>query len=219
MTTGGPSSVPPTSVPGQIKIAKRPVTEESRPPQQGKKVPLPDAGKRGEVSIQVKPPGGGQGQPGGGQAGKGKRGGDAKAPGGQKPNVKTDGKTPVNKAKDGPKPSQQTEGEAPAQRQRPPRVPAIAGARNLLSAALKSSTRDAQRPKAAEGDVAKAGRPVQGKAAAGPPGNAAGGDAASGAQEKAKRPPRNRNRKPAGGAGGDQSKTDQAGASNARIDA
>lgn len=186
-------------------------------------------GKRGEVSIQVKPQGGTQGQVPGGQAGKGKRGGDAKAPGDQKPNPKPDGnRTPVGKAKDTAKPAQQTDGEPASQRQRPPRTAATAGARNLLSAALKSSTRDTPRPKASgEGEAAKGARPAPVRAAGGTTGNVAGGDAAAaagGAQtEKAKRPPRNRNRKPAansGAGGGEQAKTgDQAGAASARIDA
>lgn len=196
-------------------------------------VPLPDVGKRGEVSIQVKSGAGNgtQSQGAGGQAGgpiaKGKRGRDDVAgkgsTGNQKPNAKPDGnKTPIGKVKDTPQ-SQQTDGEAPMQRQRPARVPANAGARNLLSAALKSSTRDTTpsgRSKAGEGEASKGGRPAAGNGAMG---NAAGnGDVGSGPPaEKAKRPPRNRNRKPgAGGAGGDQQKTgDQAGAAAARIDA
>jgi hypothetical protein len=237
VTTGGPSSVPPTSVPGQIKIAKRPAADEQTPKdgrQQQKKgpmVPLLDVGKRGEVSIQVKSGAGNgmQSQGAGGQAsaGKGKRGRDdvaGKGPtGNQKPNAKPDGnKAPVGKAKDTAR-SQQTDGETPTQRQRPARVPAIAGARNLLSAALKSSTRDTTpsgRSRPGEGEAGKGGRPAPGNGAAGTvTGN---GDAASGPPaEKAKRPPRNRNRKPAaGGAGGNQQKTgDQAGAATARIDA
>lgn len=239
-------------------------------------IALPDLGKRPEVKIQLKQGGANEpnklgvqnSNAGGPNANKGKplkddRGGRAhnnnnNNNNNQKP-VKTDGpkgekpqndkKRDINdrQAQTGQQPKKESEPAGAGQGRRArPAATNLLGGRNLLTAALKSSTRDTSTNSIGTPDVngpgAKGGRnrdrgakagggptPAPGPAAAVGPakdGVAGGGnnpDANEGGTaggEKARRPPRNRGRK-AGGGGAGEGKPDasQAGAGTARIDA
>lgn len=251
-TTGGSSSVPPTAVPGQIKIAKRPTGDDQPgkdtrpPPKKVPPMPLPETGKRADVMISSRVAGSGTAPHTGGnllagQGGRGKRGQDAgRAAPGETKLVRGEGKTSVGDGKGKNKdpvrqPQQGQDGDAgiPRRSQQQQRGAGNPGARNLLSAALKSSTRDRS---ATAGEGEKTGRGRGGAAGKGATTGATTATAAAGtsnadatgagvpsAPEKTKRP-RNRGRKPAAGAGGgdaapSKSGGDQPGAGSARIDA
>ncbi|GHJ88207.1 hypothetical protein NliqN6_4609 [Naganishia liquefaciens] len=236
----------PSVVPGQVKIAKRPVatgdeqstSKDARGAKKGTAgVPLSEAGKRGEVKIQVKTPAG-QATGGAGQGGKPKgpaRGAKANGGGGgggsggkqvvEKPRPAGGNRstTPQPAGAPGGAPAVPTPSASSAQtRQRPPRGPA-----NLLAAALKSSARDhttrsdtdakPTRNRPGKPNAPSEAAPTQGTTAGDAPPSATTA-AASG--ERAKRPPRNRGRKAGGGGDSAQDKGgDQAGANVARIDA
>lgn len=222
------TTVAPSAVPGQIKIAKRPTTEDSSKDRQGKKQPvvaLPDAGKRAEVKIQMKPGPGQTSAPG--QGNKGKK--DPPTRGGANPKTAKPSADPKSRnAVNRPAPQSSTQNQTPnaqpesAPAKRAARPPGnLQGSRNLLTAALKSSTRDAV-PRS-EGEP-KPSRNRSGKPApagqSGPSASSAAGTVAEGDEpvekERRTRPPRNRGRKAAGDA---PKAGDQPGASGARIDA
>lgn len=260
-----------TAVPGQIKIAKRPAADtvsDSKTQNKGG-VALPDLGQRSEVKIQLKQGGGNEpnktgnqsSNAGGPNTNKGKsvkedRGGRGNSANGnnQKP-AKADGlkgeTLSADKKRDGndrqgqagQQPKKETEPGATGQGRRArPAAANLLGGRNLLTAALKSSTRDTSATPSGNPDgtgaTAKGGRNRDRGAKAGGatgtagPGAVMGKDTAAGGQngpaanegggvaggEKARRPPRNRNRK-AGGGGDGKPDASQAGAGIARIDA
>ncbi|KAJ9124371.1 hypothetical protein QFC22_001171 [Naganishia vaughanmartiniae] len=266
--TTGPSSNLHAAAPGQIKIAKRPTADTGPDIKSQNKggVALPDLGKRSEVKIQLKQ--GGANEPN-------KAGAQNLNAGGPNVNkgkpVKANNNTNLNNQKlartDGPKgekpanekkrdtndrpgqtsqqPKKETEPAGAGQGRRPRPAVNLLGGRNLLTAALKSSTRDTSASPAGNpataGPAGKGGRnrdravkaggaspvatssPVPAKDIAGGGGNSTGGNEGGAAGEgKARRPPRSRGGRGKGGAGaGGEAKPDvvQAGAGTARIDA
>ncbi|KAJ9109853.1 hypothetical protein QFC19_001832 [Naganishia cerealis] len=262
--TMGPSSNLNTAAPGQIKIAKRPTADTVSDAKSQKKggIALPDLGKRSEVKIQLRQ--GGANDPnkaniqssnaGGQVANKGKpvkddRGGrgnnsqkSAKADGSKPEKGSTEKKRDTNDRQTAQQQQSKKEtenGPAATGQARRSRAPAanLLGGRNLLTAALKSSTRDgvaglgtdANGPGGGGGKAGGRNRDRTAKAPAA--GAAAGKDTADGGAnpvpsesggaggDKARRPPRNRSKKVAGGEAGKPDAIVPASATAARIDA